>query len=66
MVAGRQDFVLLEKLKDIFFFLVFIYLVASGLTCGTLDLHHTVQSLSLWCADSLAATHGLSGCSAPA
>ena len=65
MVAGRQDFVLLEKLKGIFF-LVFIYLVASGLTCGTLDLHRTVRSLSLPCADSLAASHGLSGCSAPA
>ena len=50
----------------LFVYLTFIYLAASGLSCGTWNLHHIVQlfrcrvlTLYLWCLTSVVATCGL-------
>ena len=47
----------------LFVYLTFIYLAASGLSCGTWNLHHIVQlfrcralTLYLWCLTSVVAT----------
>ena len=51
----------------LFIYISCIYSAASGLSCGTWDLHHIVQifrcralTLQLWCSSSVVATCGLS------
>ena len=47
-------------------FKIFIYLTASGLSCGTWRLWGITRDLSLWCKDdSLVVVRGLTGCSCP-
>ena len=42
------------------YFLIFIYLAASGLRCIMQIFHHSMQTLHLWPTGSLVVTHGLS------
>ena len=47
-------------------FLIFIYLTASDLGCGTQDLCSITRGLALWCKDSLVVAHKLQSCNSQA